>query len=186
VRRHTRLCYYYRDMSRHFLLLLAASSVFIPTCIAKTQAGYKTLGSSVVWPFNLIPTSILISAMSSEASQNQESPSNNNQPHEQLLITDAPAEASSQDDKAQSIAVGTEGVQLDHLGPMVINSDGTISRISNWDKMTEPERSRTIRLVTQRNAMRVQKLKDQPSQTDEQQSPASNQENPVQPTHNEL
>ncbi|KNZ56078.1 hypothetical protein VP01_24g4 [Puccinia sorghi] len=146
----------------------------------QTQAGYKKLGSSVIWPFNLKPTSILISAMSSEASQDEESPSNNNEAYEQLLITDAPAEAASQDDKAQSVAVGTKGIQLDHLGPM------TISRISNWDKLTEPERSRTIRLVTQRNAMRVQKLEDQPPQTDEQQTPAFNQEHPVQPTHNEL
>lgn len=30
-------------------------------------------------------------------------------------------------------------LNLDHLGPMIVNSDGTVSRIANWDKMTERE-----------------------------------------------
>ncbi|OAV93197.1 hypothetical protein PTTG_05604 [Puccinia triticina 1-1 BBBD Race 1] len=62
--------------------------------------------------------------MSHDASQKLESSSNDDQPHEPLMITDAPADSSDQDTKGHSIAVGGEGVQLDHLGPMVINSDG--------------------------------------------------------------
>ncbi|KAG0140086.1 hypothetical protein CROQUDRAFT_28096, partial [Cronartium quercuum f. sp. fusiforme G11] len=52
-------------------------------------------------------------------------------------------------------------VTLDHLGPMVINTDGTISRISDWDKLSEIEKTRTLRLVAQRNAQRITRLKEQ-------------------------
>ncbi|KAI7950494.1 hypothetical protein MJO29_009168 [Puccinia striiformis f. sp. tritici] len=105
---------------------------------------------------------ILTTIMSCETSQNADpSSSNNDQPNEErLLITNTPAEDSTNEDtRSRSIDVGGESVQLDHLGPMVINTDGTISRISNWDKLTEPERTRTIRLVTKRNAQRIQHLK---------------------------
>ncbi|CAH7673965.1 hypothetical protein BY996DRAFT_4564971, partial [Phakopsora pachyrhizi] len=50
-------------------------------------------------------------------------------------------------------------VTLDHLGPMVINTDGTISRISNWANLSEIERTRTLRLVAQRNEARISRLK---------------------------
>ena len=33
----------------------------------------------------------------------------------------------------------SQTLQMDHLGPMVIGSDGTISRISNWDKLNQRE-----------------------------------------------
>jgi hypothetical protein len=65
------------------------------------------------------------SIMSSHTSQNPESlASDNDKPREPLLITDAPADVADQVPQAHSVAVGSEGVQLDHLGPMVINSDG--------------------------------------------------------------
>ena len=36
---------------------------------------------------------------------------------------------------------------LDSMGPVVVHEDGTISRVANWDKMTEEERSRSFQLV---------------------------------------
>ncbi|KAF8890709.1 hypothetical protein BD779DRAFT_1438236, partial [Infundibulicybe gibba] len=42
-------------------------------------------------------------------------------------------------------------IQLDELGPMVVNSDGTLSRISNWSQLTEAERDRTLRVLSARN-----------------------------------
>ncbi|MBW0544281.1 hypothetical protein O181_083996 [Austropuccinia psidii MF-1] len=110
------------------------------------------------------------SPMSSQASERHDASSAENERKEPLLLTDTPAEEQTAD--KTTLAVDGGNVQLDNLGPMVINSDGTISRISNWDKLTEPERQRTIRLVTQRNAIRVQKLKEntteQPVQKDEE------------------
>jgi len=52
-----------------------------------------------------------------------------------------------------------EGVALDHLGPMVVNKDGTISRITNWDKMAEIEKKNTLRILQKRNKQRLDALK---------------------------
>jgi hypothetical protein len=52
-----------------------------------------------------------------------------------------------------------EGVALDHLGPMVVNKDGTISRITNWDAMAEIEKKNTLRILQKRNKQRLDALK---------------------------
>ncbi|WVQ97504.1 hypothetical protein IAU59_004618 [Kwoniella sp. CBS 9459] len=50
-------------------------------------------------------------------------------------------------------------VKLDKLGPMIINSDGTLSRIQNWQDLHPIEQERTVRLlVKKRNVVRLQKL----------------------------
>lgn len=51
-------------------------------------------------------------------------------------------------------------VTLDHLGPMVVNTDGTLSRIANWDGMTEIEKKTTLRVLGKRNKQRLEALKD--------------------------
>ncbi|KAG5651532.1 hypothetical protein H0H81_008294 [Sphagnurus paluster] len=57
---------------------------------------------------------------------------------------------------ATKLDVQTENsVKLDTLGPMVVNSDGTLSRIANWAEMTEPERARTLRVLSARNKIRI-------------------------------
>ncbi|KAA1466822.1 hypothetical protein DENSPDRAFT_831715 [Dentipellis sp. KUC8613] len=55
-------------------------------------------------------------------------------------------------------------MKYDALGPLVVNSDGTLSRITNWPKMTESERERTIRVLAARNQIRIAKQEaDAPS-----------------------
>jgi len=54
---------------------------------------------------------------------------------------------------------GNTTVSLDHLGPMVVNVDGTMSRISNWDKMAEIEKKNTLRIIGKRNQARLEALK---------------------------
>ncbi|KAL4245438.1 hypothetical protein ABKN59_009454 [Abortiporus biennis] len=49
----------------------------------------------------------------------------------------------------------TQPVKFDSLGPMVVNSDGTLSRIANWANMTELERERTMRVLAARNKIRL-------------------------------
>lgn len=44
---------------------------------------------------------------------------------------------------------------------MVVNQDGTLSRISNWDKMTEGEQKNTMRIIGKRNKQRLDALKQQ-------------------------
>ncbi|KDQ23784.1 hypothetical protein PLEOSDRAFT_1016984, partial [Pleurotus ostreatus PC15] len=55
------------------------------------------------------------------------------------------------DPGATQAAVGSTAVKLDELGPMVVNSDGTLSRIANWGSMTEAEKERTLRILLARN-----------------------------------
>lgn len=50
-------------------------------------------------------------------------------------------------------------VKLDHLGPLVVNVDGTMSRINNWSEMTDAERDNTLRIVSKRNKTRLDALK---------------------------
>ncbi|ETI25815.1 hypothetical protein G647_02591 [Cladophialophora carrionii CBS 160.54] len=52
----------------------------------------------------------------------------------------------------------SQTVKLDALGPMVINSDGTLSRIHNWAEMTEAERERTLRILGKRNQLRRENI----------------------------
>ncbi|KAK5722956.1 hypothetical protein LTR17_014088 [Elasticomyces elasticus] len=59
-----------------------------------------------------------------------------------------------------------EAVALDHLGPMVVNIDGTISQITNWDQMTEIEKKNTMRMLQRRNKQRLDALKQAENQED--------------------
>jgi len=42
---------------------------------------------------------------------------------------------------------------------MVVNVDGTMSRISNWDKMADIEKENTLRIISKRNRERLDALK---------------------------
>ena len=63
------------------------------------------------------------------------------------------------DDGTVQLDVGGEGVKLDHLGPLVVNQDGTMSRISNWAEMSEIERQNTLRILGKRNKLRLANLR---------------------------
>jgi len=65
---------------------------------------------------------------------------------------------SANSDRTTQITVGGEAVKLDAMGPMVINADGTISRINNWHEMTEHEQASTKRLLVKRNESRRKAL----------------------------
>ncbi|KAL5363960.1 hypothetical protein BJX96DRAFT_127492 [Aspergillus floccosus] len=54
---------------------------------------------------------------------------------------------------------GGSTVKLDHLGPLVVNQDGTLSRIANWEHMTEIEKKNTLRVLGKRNKQRMEALK---------------------------
>jgi hypothetical protein len=78
---------------------------------------------------------------------------------EQLYLpsTESPSDGQP---KQLRLDLGADGgVSLDHLGPMVVNVDGTLSRIGNWDQMTEIERQNTLRVLGKRNKQRLEKLR---------------------------
>ncbi|KAF9444949.1 hypothetical protein P691DRAFT_619346, partial [Macrolepiota fuliginosa MF-IS2] len=51
----------------------------------------------------------------------------------------------------QIVVDGTAVELVDELGPMVVNTDGTLSRIANWPEMTPDERARIVRVLGKRN-----------------------------------
>ncbi|KAJ3100334.1 hypothetical protein HDU96_010377 [Phlyctochytrium bullatum] len=57
------------------------------------------------------------------------------------------------------ITTTTTTVPLDALGPVVVNEDGTLSRIANWHSMTEAEQKNTLRVLGKRNQARMARLK---------------------------
>lgn len=76
------------------------------------------------------------------------------QPKQPLALPEAPHNATQLD-----MSSGSTSVKLDHLGPMVVNVDGTLSRISNWDKMAEIEKENTVRIIGIRNQARLKALR---------------------------
>eukprot|EP00931_Biecheleriopsis_adriatica_P086183 TRINITY_DN60896_c0_g1_i1.p1 TRINITY_DN60896_c0_g1~~TRINITY_DN60896_c0_g1_i1.p1 ORF type:complete len:111 (+),score=31.60 TRINITY_DN60896_c0_g1_i1:24-356(+) len=59
----------------------------------------------------------------------------------------------------RTLLVDGNPVKMDNLGPLVVNTDGTISRINNWHEMTESEQQKTLRVIGKRNQQRLAKLR---------------------------
>jgi len=57
------------------------------------------------------------------------------------------------------VQVNGQAVALDALGPMVVNRDGTVSRIANWPEMSAIERENTLRILCKRNQLRLGNLR---------------------------
>ncbi|KAF9435669.1 hypothetical protein BGZ76_005761 [Entomortierella beljakovae] len=71
---------------------------------------------------------------------------------------------------ANDLQVNGPDLKLDHLGPVVVNENGTISRIDNWHEMTEIEKSNVKRILVLRNNKRLAKLRaEQDKQAQKQQ-----------------
>jgi hypothetical protein len=73
-----------------------------------------------------------------------------------LALSPPPADG---DAHVTQLDVNGQGVKLDHLGPMVVNRDGTLSRIANWEHMAEIERQNTLRILGKRNQLRREALR---------------------------
>jgi len=52
-----------------------------------------------------------------------------------------------------------EKLSMDYLGPIIVNADGTLRRIENWDKLTKLEQDKSFRLIAARNKKRIEILK---------------------------
>lgn len=76
--------------------------------------------------------------------------------------TSLPLPEPSKDTTATTLDMGSgQGVKLDHLGPMVVNKDGTLSRIANWEQMSDIERRNTLRILGKRNQLRMNALRNE-------------------------
>jgi hypothetical protein len=56
-----------------------------------------------------------------------------------------------------SIKLG-ETISFEQFGPMILNTDGSIRRIANWDILTEHEKEVSWRRISKRNEERRQVL----------------------------
>ncbi|TFY66772.1 hypothetical protein EVG20_g4316 [Dentipellis fragilis] len=81
--------------------------------------------------------------------------SQDNEEHKEVKgLLPAPSEPTSGDSSTPKLDISGDTIasmKYDALGPLVVNSDGTLSRITNWPNMTERERERTIRVLAARN-----------------------------------
>lgn len=100
-------------------------------------------------------------ASNTPSSQAQPEPTSNQQSQSQEPSSNAqaPLPLPSPDSASTQLNVNGDGVKLDHLGPLVVNKDGTLSRIANWDKMAEIERQNTLRILGKRNQLRLGALR---------------------------
>lgn len=71
--------------------------------------------------------------------------------------------------RATQIEVGGESVKLEELGPIIVNEDGTMRRITNWHTLTKGEQLGTIKAISKRNKRRLDKLKEQAAQQKQKQ-----------------
>ncbi|KAI0901369.1 hypothetical protein F4806DRAFT_452015 [Annulohypoxylon nitens] len=105
------------------------------------------------------------SANSQEPAQTQTQHTESEQNGADSHKTPLPLPAPDTSDTTQ-LLVGGEGVKLDHLGPLIVNEDGTMSRIANWNEMAEIERQNTLRILGKRNKQRLDALKAKKAQSE--------------------
>lgn len=76
-----------------------------------------------------------------------------------LSLPEPPKAEEEEEAKELDLSSGEAAVKLNHLGPLVVNQDGTLSRISNWQQMTDMEKKNTLRILGKRNQLRMEALK---------------------------
>ncbi|CAO3626572.1 unnamed protein product [Cunninghamella echinulata] len=78
-----------------------------------------------------------------------------NSPSEPKPILALPATAEETVEKVDA----NDSYKLKELGPVVVNEDGTLSRINNWKEMNDIEKANVNRILLKRNRQRLEKLK---------------------------
>jgi hypothetical protein len=63
-----------------------------------------------------------------------------------------------QPERHQELKLG-DAMKLDHLGPMIVTSEGQLRRIANWDKMSKAEQDVAWRRISARNKERIAALR---------------------------
>jgi hypothetical protein len=68
--------------------------------------------------------------------------------------------------EVSSASASDFSIKLEDLGPIIVNTDGTLGRIPNWMEMTVEEKATTKRLISSRNKKRLMALQaDKPPGT---------------------
>lgn len=98
-----------------------------------------------------------MSTTTSEQPSNQEPKSQTNSNSQPLPLPPPP---SAEEASKLDMSNGEATVKMDALGPLVVNQDGTLSRIENWGQMTEMEKKNTLRILGKRNQARREALRE--------------------------
>ncbi|KAJ5144064.1 uncharacterized protein N7515_002851 [Penicillium bovifimosum] len=92
--------------------------------------------------------------------QNQDESNQEESPKQPLYLPASdPSNPVNGDNIKFDMSGGGTTVKLDHLGPMVVNVDGTLSQIGNWKQMSDIERENTLRVLGKRNQKRLEALR---------------------------
>ena len=93
--------------------------------------------------------------------QNDElSNSNNNEEKREIPALPALSNcAANEEDNVNVLTLDGDALTFERLGPMIINTDGTVRRIANWDILSPQEKESSWRLISARNRKRVEELK---------------------------
>ncbi|GKY90753.1 hypothetical protein MPSEU_000048200 [Mayamaea pseudoterrestris] len=73
--------------------------------------------------------------------------------NDQLQVPLLPA-STSNDPSIPRIQLGGEGISFDHIGPIIINADGTTKTIDNWKDLSLQEQQTAWRRIAKRNEER--------------------------------
>lgn len=145
---------------------LRSYSAFYPICPSYNL--YHPTQSSSIHNRTQEHTYSTSATMSTAASNESQSQHQHQRPQEEaqeqeeqnkpiLALPEAPSAESGA--TQLDVSGGGSTVKLDALGPLVVNQDGTLSRIANWEQMTEIERRNTLRVLGKRNKLRLDTLK---------------------------
>lgn len=72
---------------------------------------------------------------------------------------EGPGEQGEAVPEERTLMVGGAPIKVDKFGPVVVNKDGSMSRIRNWHEMTENEQQSTLRVIGKRNQERLTLLR---------------------------
>mmetsp|Transcript_50865 Transcript_50865/g.58803 ORF Transcript_50865/g.58803 Transcript_50865/m.58803 type:complete len:118 (+) Transcript_50865:43-396(+) len=75
-------------------------------------------------------------------------------------------QAANPNEKLPTIKLG-ESIRFEEWGPIILNSDGTTRRITNWENLTDHEKEVTWRRISKRNEKRRNFLLDQQEKVEE-------------------
>jgi hypothetical protein len=96
---------------------------------------------------------------SSDQQQEQQQPPPN-QDQEVLQLPPVDPNAAPDDMPTLDLASGGS-IKLESLGPIILNTDGTTRRISNWDQLSPHEQEVSWRRIRTRNEQRRKILEEQ-------------------------
>ncbi|KAG0305082.1 hypothetical protein BGZ97_001239 [Linnemannia gamsii] len=91
--------------------------------------------------------------------QNDQNEEQQDSPQKPVLALPAPGDISSMSSGAPQLEVNGQDIKLDLLGPVVVNEDGTMSRIDNWHEMADIEKENVRRILLKRNNARLARLR---------------------------